>query len=252
MNNDLVKIIREIEEKYNLGRCKVSPASLEEISDAETYLNLKFTEEYKNYLLNFFTVFFPYYSMFYLKDVIMETETQRDPDCSFHSPIPPDMYAIRPAGDEGECYLQDKTGSIYYIDDYSDPVKQFDSLMEYILVSVIAEIRLHSVSDIYIDYYYDENRKTRDILDEIHNDIVWFKEKYDLDMYEFLLSEEFKLYISGKTIPMRENIEGFVALCGMTTINENFRRKDEFAEYKKGFSKRNFKPEDYEYYGSLI
>lgn len=112
---------------------KRSPATLEQINRAETILNLRFSEEYKEYLLAFgaasifgheFTGICPSPRL----DVVSVTNAER----LNHSNIPSNWYVIEQANIDGIVIWQSKTGEIYQSAPHTAPTKLCNSLAEYI------------------------------------------------------------------------------------------------------------------------
>lgn len=116
-------------DKYTYG----SGASPEEIKEAESKLQLSFSEEYKDYLLKYSCAVIDHKyitgitSVEYL-DVIDNTITEKQ-RCN---KVPADMYVIERLSIDNIVLWQDQTGAVYQTAGDSEPVKIYDSLSDYI------------------------------------------------------------------------------------------------------------------------
>lgn len=107
----------------------LSPASADEIQNAEETLNLRFAEEYKEYLSVFGAV---------CSDIIAISGICEDKDYavveltkklrSIQPNIPLGFYAIEDVGIDGLVIWQDQTGAVYQSVPNYEPVRIFDSL----------------------------------------------------------------------------------------------------------------------------
>lgn len=107
-------------------------ATSEEISDAETSLNLTFAEDYKLYLSKFGQVEADGIELSGLSNkrltsVVLLTQNERK-----ILAIPPNHYVIENIGVDGLIYTQDATGAVFLLLPNRPIVKVADSLMQYI------------------------------------------------------------------------------------------------------------------------
>lgn len=104
-----------------------------QISKAECSLNVKFAEEYKEYLSAFGTASYYGHELTGICDVdtsinvVDVTLAER----SFFPNIPKGWYVIEQAHIKGIVFWQDEQGSIYKVTP-SETIKMYDSLKEYV------------------------------------------------------------------------------------------------------------------------
>ena len=111
-----------------------SGVSLDEIARKEESLQLKFSEEYKNYLMEFGVVSFDGHEL----TGITHASTWLDVEeatilCREINPnVQPNMYVIEDAHIDEIMYLQDETGNVYFTSLCNKPELVFESLHDYI------------------------------------------------------------------------------------------------------------------------
>lgn len=126
-----------------LPNLKVStPATIKQIDYAERELNLKFSNEYKLYLLKYGCIEFYGVELTGIIDskrlnVIDVTKKER----LYNPNIPNNMYVIENAAINGIIIWQDDKGYIYKTQYTSNTIKIFNSLSEY-LISCVSKIKL--------------------------------------------------------------------------------------------------------------
>lgn len=126
MKANIVETIKQLKNAMFL-----SPASNAEVEQAEKTLQLKFAQEYKEYVLNFGVATAQGVELTGLTNsprlsVISVTERERS-----LSGIPQNMYVVNCSDVENSAVLQDETGTIYEFRRKSlTPI--FSSLSEYI------------------------------------------------------------------------------------------------------------------------
>lgn len=106
--------------------------SSEDISDAETLLNLTFAEDYKLYLSKFGQVEAEGIELSGLSNkrltsVVLLTQNERK-----MLAIPPNHYVIENIGIDGLVYTQDATGAVFLLLPNRPIIKVADSLLQYI------------------------------------------------------------------------------------------------------------------------
>lgn len=124
----IIQIIEQLPEmKYT------SPASLEEIKNAEMALNLVFAEEYKDYLMTFGLA---WSDIIVLSGIIDDEEysvVELTKEIKSMQPeIPDDFYVIEDVGVDGLVIWQNATGTIFQSIPNHAPVKIFDSLVDFL------------------------------------------------------------------------------------------------------------------------
>lgn len=124
------KLISRIEQLQGLRF--TGGVSSEDISDAETLLNLTFAEDYKLYLSKFGQIEAEGIELSGLSNkrltsVVVVTQNERK-----MLSIPPKHYVIENVGIDGLIYSQDATGAVYQILPNRPIVKVADSLLQYI------------------------------------------------------------------------------------------------------------------------
>lgn len=124
------KLISHIEQLQGLRF--TGGVSAEDISDAETLLNLTFAEDYKLYLSKFGQVEADGIELSGLSNkrltsVVVLTQNERK-----MLSIPPKHYVIENVGIDGLIYSQDSTGAVYQLLPNRPIVKVADSLLQYI------------------------------------------------------------------------------------------------------------------------
>ncbi len=126
--NDIVEIISK-KNNVILGIA----AAQKSIDEAEISLDLKFTDEYKKYLLNFGCMImdgreFTGISHNKLYDVVSITQYRKSMD----EDIPSDWYVIEQLNIDGIVIWQASSGEIYQTSPETEPIKLCDSLADYI------------------------------------------------------------------------------------------------------------------------
>ena len=108
-------------------------ASQEEITKKEEALQLKFADEYKEYLAEFGKVSFCRHELTGItSDKRLDVEEITRSDRLFNPNIPSNMYVIEEAYIDDIIYLQNETGKVF-ISRFNDvPEFAFDSLYEYV------------------------------------------------------------------------------------------------------------------------
>jgi len=111
----------------------LSPANEQDIKNAEANLNLKFADEYKEYLSSFGFVF---------SDIIAVSGICDDEDYEvvaltnklrlINRHIPLDFYAIEDVGVDGLVIWQNQTGAIYQSVPHLEPVLIFNNLSDFL------------------------------------------------------------------------------------------------------------------------
>ena len=124
------KLISRIEQLQGLRF--TGGVSSEDISDAETLLNLTFAEDYKLYLSKFGQIEaegieLSGISNKRLTSVVVLTQDERK-----MLSIPPKHYVIENVGIDGLIYSQDDTGAVYQLLPNRPIIKVADSLLQYI------------------------------------------------------------------------------------------------------------------------
>lgn len=124
------KLISRIEQLQGLRF--TGGVSSEDISDAETLLNLTFAEDYKLYLSKFGQIEAEGIELSGLSNkrltsVVVLTQNERK-----MLSIPPKHYVIENVGIDGLIYSQDATGIVYQLLPNRPIVKVADSLLQYI------------------------------------------------------------------------------------------------------------------------
>lgn len=124
------KLISHIEQLQGLRF--TGGVSSEDISDAETLLNLTFAEDYKLYLSKFGQVEAEGIELSGLSNkrltsVVILTQSERK-----MLSIPPNHYVIENIGIDGLIYSQDDTGAVYQLLPNRPIIKVADSLLQYI------------------------------------------------------------------------------------------------------------------------
>lgn len=124
------KLISRIEQLQGLRF--TGGVSSEDISDAETLLNLTFAEDYKLYLSKFGQVEAEGIELSGLSNkrltsVVILTQNERK-----MLAIPPKHYVIENIGIDGLIYSQDATGAVYQLLPNRPIVKVADNLLQYI------------------------------------------------------------------------------------------------------------------------
>ena len=112
----MMEVIKQIEAKhkvYHLSGCGV-----EEVIAAEKALELTFSEEYRNYLMNYGAISFGSHEFTGLGvdeyiDVVLATKEEK----KLNQGIPNDCILIENLGIEGILILQDSNGVIYSLDE---------------------------------------------------------------------------------------------------------------------------------------
>lgn len=111
----------------------LKPATAAQIEDAEKQINLKFAEEYKEYLLNFGAIMADGIELSGIakseyRNVVMVTKKE----WNLNSKVPHYMYVIENARVDGIIIWQDEKGLIYRTTYDTEPIKISKSLFEYI------------------------------------------------------------------------------------------------------------------------
>lgn len=112
---------------------KLTPASKEQITDAELQLRVSFAEEYKEYLANYGAVLADGIELTGIakaeyRNVVFVTQRAWD----LNDKVPHKLYVIEDTGVDGIIIWQDNNGDIYRTMPNLEPVKIFGSLSEYI------------------------------------------------------------------------------------------------------------------------
>lgn len=125
--SDICNAINKLEDLMHL-----TAASEDQISLAEKELNLRFAEEYKEYVKSFGVI-----SAYGIEltgicksprlSVVNVTKRERK-----NSNLPDDLYVIENVGIEGLLLLQNEAGEIYQLDENKNLQKRYDSLSQYI------------------------------------------------------------------------------------------------------------------------
>lgn len=124
----IVKIINELNPTYT-GNGVGEKA----IQMSEEMLGLKFSDEYREYLLNFGIACVSGHELtgicsFPVLDVVDVTKEERE----LNSNIPHDFYVVEQNDDDAIIMWQNQKGEIYISECYEEPHKIYDSLGEYI------------------------------------------------------------------------------------------------------------------------
>lgn len=111
----------------------LKPATVAQIEDAEKQINLKFAEEYKEYLLNFGAILADGIELSGIakseyRNVVMVTKRE----WNLNSKVPHHMYVIENARVDGIIIWQDEKGVIYRTTYDTEPIRISKSLFEYI------------------------------------------------------------------------------------------------------------------------
>lgn len=104
----------------------------EEISDAETSLNLTFAEDYKLYLSIFGQVEAEGIELSGLSNKRLTSVVQLTKNERKMLAIPPKHYVIENIGIDGLIYTQDATGAVFQLLPNRPVVKVAESLLQYI------------------------------------------------------------------------------------------------------------------------
>lgn len=124
------KLISRIEQLQGLRF--TGGVSSEDISDAETLLNLTFAEDYKLYLSKFGQIEAEGIELSGLSNKRLTSVVVLTQDERTMLSIPPKHYVIENVGIDGLIYSQDATGAIYQLLPNRPIVKVADSLLQYI------------------------------------------------------------------------------------------------------------------------
>lgn len=125
---DIINKIKTKHKVYHLSGCTV-----EEVIEAEKVLQLSFSEEYRNYLMNYGAISFGSHEFTGLGgdehiDVVFITQEEK----KLNPNIPNDCIVIENLGIEGIIILQDSNGEIYCLDQNSNLEKVSHSFSAYI------------------------------------------------------------------------------------------------------------------------
>ena len=123
------KLISRIEQLQGL---RFTGVSSEDISDAETLLNLTFAEDYKLYLSKFGQIEAEGIELSGLSNKRLTSVVVLTQDERKMLSIPPKHYVIENVGIDGLIYSQDATGAVYQLLPNRPIVKVADSLLQYI------------------------------------------------------------------------------------------------------------------------
>lgn len=109
------------------------PASEEVIKSVEEKLNLKFADDYREYLINFGAV---------RSEIIAISGITNDPEYGvleltnkirlFNTQIPTNFYVIEDVGVDGLVIWQDETGTIYQSLPTKAPMQLYNNLTDYL------------------------------------------------------------------------------------------------------------------------
>lgn len=124
------KLISRIEQLQGLRF--TGGVSSEDISDAETLLNLTFAEDYKLYLSRFGQIEAEGIELSGLSNKRLTSVVVLTQDERKMLSIPPKHYVIENVGIDGLIYSQDATGAVYQLFPNRPIVKVADSLLQYI------------------------------------------------------------------------------------------------------------------------
>lgn len=124
------KLISRIEQLQGLRF--TGGVSSEDISDAETLLNLTFAEDYKLYLSKFGQIEAEGIELSGLSNKRLTSVVVLTQDERKMLSIPPKHYVIENVGIDGLIYSQDATGAVYQLLPNRPIVKVADSLLQYI------------------------------------------------------------------------------------------------------------------------
>lgn len=124
------KLISRIEQLQGLRF--TGGVSSEDISDAETLLNLTFAEDYKLYLSRFGQIEAEGIELSGLSNKRLTSVVVLTQDERKMLSIPPKHYVIENVGIDGLIYSQDATGAVYQLLPNRPIVKVADSLLQYI------------------------------------------------------------------------------------------------------------------------
>lgn len=124
------KLISRIEQLQGLRF--TGGVSSEDISDAETLLNLTFAEDYKLYLSKFGQIEAEGIELSGLSNKRLTSVVVLTQDERKMLSIPPKHYVIENVGIDGLIYSQDATGTVYQLLPNRPIVKVADSLLQYI------------------------------------------------------------------------------------------------------------------------
>lgn len=124
------KLISRIEQLQGLRF--TGGVSSEDISDAETLLNLTFAEDYKLYLSKFGQIEAEGIELSGLSNKRLTSVVVLTQDERKMLSIPPKHYVLENIGIDGLIYSQDATGAVYQLLPNRPVVKVADSLLQYI------------------------------------------------------------------------------------------------------------------------
>lgn len=127
---EMDKLISRIEQLQGLRF--TGGVSSEDISDAETLLNLTFAEDYKLYLSKFGQIEAEGIELSGLSNKRLTSVVVLTQDERKMLSIPPKHYVIENVGIDGLIYSQDATGAVYQLLPNRPIVKVADSLLQYI------------------------------------------------------------------------------------------------------------------------
>ncbi len=110
-----------------------SGSSNETIVDAENRLNLRFSQEYREYLQTFGVAMFGGHEFTGISkssrtNVVDVTLLERTKNAL----IPNSLYVIEETNIDGIVIMQNESGEIFFVQPHRPPTKEFDSLVDFI------------------------------------------------------------------------------------------------------------------------
>ena len=125
---DIIKVINKFNDLYFLGGVEDKT-----IEDAEKVLNLKFSDEYKQYLSEFGAATFngrEFTGIVNSKrlNVVEVTKQYR----KYNTTVPDNYYVIENLHIDNTFILQDEKGYVYQATGKEPPVKIYESIVEYV------------------------------------------------------------------------------------------------------------------------
>ena len=125
---NIVNVVKSLPELLTFKQ-----ATTTQITDAEIQLRLRFSDEYKEYLLNFGAIVAEGIELTGIaksehRNVVAITKRERE----LNSKVPRKMYEIENTCVDGIIIWQDQNGTIYQTSPKSEPKKIADSLCTYL------------------------------------------------------------------------------------------------------------------------
>ena len=128
MNKDIIQTINKLENLKFIG-----PVLLNDINRAEKELNIKFAEDYIQYVKKFGAISangLELTGITKYERLSVVSVTQNEKKLNFN--MPDNMYVIENVGINGILILQDSNGAVYSFIKNRNPIKIANSLAEYI------------------------------------------------------------------------------------------------------------------------